>query len=69
MLKLMTRLMVVSIFVGVLSVETSAKSRGGTNHVGGCGAYMYRNGGKCVDARNKSGKPFAEDMLSKHWKP
>jgi hypothetical protein len=69
MVKLIACLMVATIFIGTLSIETSAKSRGGLNHGGGCGAYMYRNGGKCVDARNKPGKPFAEDMLSKQWHP
>ena len=71
MVKLLIRLMIVSIFVGALSVATYAKVRNGMNHHNqACGEYMYRNDeGKCVDARNKSGKPFADDILSKHWKP
>jgi hypothetical protein len=63
--------------VGALSVETYAKirnhngeSRNGNGHSGACSEYMYRNDkGKCVDARNKSGKPFVDDILSKSWKP
>jgi len=70
MIKLLIRLMIVSIFVGALSVETYAKIRKGRNHSEACGEYTYRNNeGKCVDARNKSGKPFVDDILSKHWGP
>jgi len=69
---------IVSIFIGALGAETYAKIRKGESRngdggsrSGACGEeYMYRNDeGKCVDARNKSGKPFADDILSKHWKP
>lgn len=68
--KLLIRLMIVSIFVGALSVATYAKVRNGRYHSQACGEYMYRNDeGKCVDARNKSGKPFVDHILSQHWKP
>ena len=72
-----TGLMVVGIFLGALSVETHAKIRKGESRNGDGGSrsgicseeFMYRNEGKCVDARNKSGKSFAAEILSKAWKP
>lgn len=34
-------------------------------HAGSCGEYMYWHGGKCVDARDRAGKAWAESMTSR----
>jgi hypothetical protein len=35
---------------------------------GACGTYMYWSNGRCVDARAKRGKPWAEELMAKPWK-
>jgi hypothetical protein len=37
-----------------IAAKEEKKSKSGGHRGGhGCGAFMYRKGGKCVDARNK----------------
>jgi hypothetical protein len=36
---------------------------------GTCGENMYWHHGKCEDAREKTGKTWSQDILSKAWKP
>ena len=36
---------------------------------GTCGEDRYWHHGKCEDAREKTGKTWTQEILSKHWKP
>ena len=54
------------IAVAMLSVNAAqAAPRNGGSAT--CGEYKYHDGGKCVDARQKGGKSWPEEIMSKKW--
>ena len=65
--KLTARMLIASVLA--IAASGFANAAPATRHeyreAGGCGEYMYWHDGRCVDARQRPGKAWAEGMTTR----